>query len=152
MNSATSDATQRSAPSKLSSRGVKIVLDVVLLVGFIAEFVTREGPDYAIHSWIGIVLIPIVAVHLVSNRRWVMSTIRRRTAHPEWPLARFNAIFGVVAAVCIITGFWPWLEWSGADPMALIHTVTGFASILMMFSHLWRNRRRIGGLVRRRAA
>lgn len=132
-------------------RWFRIVLDTVLLIGFVAEFLTREGPDYALHSWIGIVLLPIIAVHLASNWRWVTSTFRRRTAHPEWHLARFNAVFSVVTAVCIVTGFPIWLEWSDSGAWAVLHTVTGFVSVLMAFSHLWRNRQRLTTLLRRRA-
>ena len=44
----------------LRHRGVRIILDISLLVGFGAEFVTREGPDYDVHSWIGVVLLPII--------------------------------------------------------------------------------------------
>jgi hypothetical protein len=91
--------------SLVRRRAFRIVVDACLLIGFIAEFVTREGPDYALHSWIGIVLIPVAAVHVASNWRWVTSTFRRRTAHPEWHLARFNAVFSVVTVICIASGF-----------------------------------------------
>lgn len=123
-------------------KSVKIALDVVLLVGFLAEFITREGPDYDLHSWIGVVLMPIIAIHLASNIGWIKRTLKNRSADREWPLARFNAVFGVLAAVCILTGFPIWFGW-GEDPWSIIHTVTGFLSIILMFSHLWRNRSRI---------
>lgn len=118
-------------------------------MGFGAEFVTREGPDYDLHSWIGVVLIPLVAIHLASNWRWVLSTVRRRTSHPEWPLARFNAVFSVVTVVCIVTGFPLWLEWSDSGVWSGAHNLTGFASILLALSHLWRNRRRLSVLIGR---
>ena len=127
----------------LRKRAVRIVLDVGLLIGFLAEFITREGPDYAIHSWIGIVLIPVIGVHLVSNWRWVTSTARRRKSHPEWNLARFNAVFSVMTAVCILSGFPLWLEWTNSSALSTGHTVTGFLSVVLALSHLWRNRRRL---------
>lgn len=135
----------------LRLRVLRIVLDVVLLIGFIAEFVTREGPDYAVHSWIGIVLMPIIAIHLASNWRWVASAVRRRSDHPEWSLARFNAIFAIVAAVCILTGFPIWLEWSTNGAWSTVHAITGFISIILALSHLWQNRKRLGALLRRRS-
>lgn len=135
----------------LRRRGLRIALDVALLVGFLAEFVTREGPDYAVHSWIGIVLLPIVGVHLASNWRWVTSVLSRRQAHPEWPLARFNAVFSVITAICIVTGFPIWLEWSSSDVWTVSHTVTGFVTVVLALSHLWRNRKRLGALLRRRS-
>ncbi len=136
----------------LQSRAVRVVLDVGLLVGFLAEFVTREGPDYALHSWIGIALIPMVAVHLVANWRWITSAARRRTAHPEWPLARFNAVFAAAATVCTVSGFPLWFEWIEGGVLAGVHTLTGFLTIVLALSHLWRNRRRLSILLRPRTA
>lgn len=136
----------------LRKRVFRIVLDVGLLVGFLAEFLTREGPDYDLHSWIGIVLIPAVSVHLVANWRWVTSTARRRSAHPEWPLARFNAVFSSITTICIASGFPLWLEWSDSGFWAVLHNVTGLLSIVLALSHLWRNRHRLSVLIRRQTA
>ncbi len=136
----------------LRCRSVRIVLDVTLLAGFIVEFLTREGPDYDLHSWIGVVLIPIIAIHLAGNWRWVTSTFSRRSQHPEWALARFNAVFSVVAAICLVTGFPLWLGWSDNGFWTVTHTVTGFASVVLSLSHLWRNRRRVLTLIRRQRA
>ncbi|MDW3178805.1 MAG: hypothetical protein R8J94_15545 [Acidimicrobiia bacterium] len=130
-------------------RAIRIVFDIALLFGFAAEFVTREGPDYGLHSWIGVVLVPVISVHLASNWRWVTSAARRRRSHPEWELARFNAVFSVVTAFCIASGFPLWLEWSDSTFWRTGHTVTGFLSILLAISHLWRNRNRVSGLLRR---
>ena len=130
-------------------RVARIVLDVGLLVGFVVEFLSREGPDYDLHSWVGVALIPIIGVHLATNWSWVRATVKRRAAHPEWSLARFNALFSVVTAVCILTGFPIWLEWSDAGAWSTVHTLTGFASLIMMVSHLWRNRSRIRSMLGR---
>jgi len=136
----------------LRRRTVRIAMDVGLLIGFLAEFVTREGPDYAVHSWIGIVLIPLIGVHLASSWRWVTSAARRRRSHPEWPLARFNAVLAAMTAVCIATGFPLWLEWSTAGSLSTLHTVTGFLSIILALSHLWKNRSRFAALLRAQVA
>lgn len=136
----------------LRLRAVRVVLDVVLLVGFIAEFATREGPDYAVHSWIGIVLTPIIAVHLLSNWRWVTSVVRRRNGHPDWSLALLNTVFSIMTAVCILTGFPIWLEWSTNNAWSVVHTITGFLSVILALTHLWWNRKRLGALLRRRAS
>lgn len=137
--------------SPVRRRATRIVLDAGLLVGFIAEFVTREGPDFSLHSWIGVALVPVICLHLASNWRWVVSAARRRSAHPEWQLARFNAAFFAVTTVCILSGFPIWLEWSESGVWSALHNVTGFVSIVLAVSHLWRNRQRLGALVRRQA-
>ena len=61
----------------------------------------------------------------------------------EFPLAVLNTVLGLLASVCIATGFPVWLEWSEAELWAVTHTITGFLSIIVMFLHLWRNRSRI---------
>lgn len=129
---------------------MRVGVDATLLVGFIAEFATREGPDYDVHSWIGVALVPLIAVHLVSNWRWVTSTIRRGRSHPDWPLARFNAGFSTATTVCIVSGFPLWLDWSTNDTLIGLHTLTGLLSIALAASHLWRNRQRLTSLLQRR--
>ena len=133
-------------------RPLKIMIDTALFVGFIAEFVTREGPDYAIHSWIGIILVPVIVVHLFGNAAWVRRIVSKGRDDPEFSLAVLNAVLGLLATICIVTGFPIWLEWSSAEAWEVVHTITGFVSIILMFVHLWRNRSRIGRLLRRTAA
>ncbi len=127
-------------------RRFKIIIDVGLLVGFLAEFVTREGPDYAVHSWVGIILIPIIGLHLAGSIGWIRRVWARRGQDRDFKLGVLNASLGFFAGVCITTGFPIWLDWSAASAWTTVHTVTGFASILAMFAHLWMNRARINQL------
>ncbi|WP_162891383.1 hypothetical protein [Aeromicrobium sp. A1-2] len=131
-------------------RAVRIILPTTLLVAFVAEFLSREGPDYTIHSWIGIALISVIALHLAGNTRWIKSVWNRKREHREFGLGVLNATLGAVVAVCIGSGFPIWLDWSDATAWVTLHRVTGIASILLMFVHLWRNRTRIRSLVRPR--
>ncbi|MGI9616229.1 MAG: hypothetical protein ACR2QO_25160 [Acidimicrobiales bacterium] len=126
----------------------KILIDSALLVGFLAEFLTREGPDYAVHSWIGIILVPIITLHLAGSVGWIKRVWNRKRQDREFGLGVLNATLGLLAGLCIVTGFPIWLEWSDAGAWAGVHTVTGFASILIMFVHLWKNRTRIVQLIR----
>lgn len=132
-------------------RAAKIVLDVSLLVGFIVEFLTREpsfDPDYLLHSWVGIVLIPVIAFHLSGNWGWVRRVIRNGRQDREAGLGALNAVLGTLAATCIVSGFPLWLGWSEAGWLSGLHTVTGLVAILVMFVHLAGNRKRIVALVR----
>lgn len=133
----------------LRLRVVRVALDLSLLVGFIAAFLTREGPDYDLHSWIGVALIPAVGVHLAGNWRWVENTSRRRNAHPEWNLAVFNLAFSVITSYCILSGFPIWLGWSEHAVWTVSHQLTGLLSVVLALSHLWWNRRRLVNLVAR---
>jgi hypothetical protein len=132
-------------------RAVKIVLDVSLFVGFIVEFVTREpefDPDYLLHSWVGIALIPIIAFHLSGNWGWVKRVWGNKGDDREARLGLLNAILGLLSAICIVTGFPLWFEWSTAGVLVTTHTITGMLAILLMFVHLAWNRKRIMTLIR----
>lgn len=134
--------------SLLRRRSLRIAFDAGLLIGFVAEFVTREGPDYGLHAWIGVGLLPVVCAHLASNWRWVVSVYRRRRTHPDWLLARLNTAFLAVTSVCIASGFPIWLEWSDSGAWSALHNITGFLSILLALSHIWLNRYRLVALLR----
>ena len=86
-------------------RAARVMLPAILLVAFIAEFFTREGPDYTLHSWVGIALILIIAVHLTGNAAWIRGVWKRRRQHREFGLGVLNATFGALVGTCIITGF-----------------------------------------------
>jgi|GEM_PF-4254907 len=133
----------------LQRRPVKIAIDVALLVGFLAEFITREGPDYDVHSWIGVALVPIISVHLISNLAWVQRVIDRGRQDREFGLAVLNSALGLMTAICTVTGFPIWFGWSDAGALVGAHTITGFASIILMFAHLWKNRSRVRRLIAR---
>ncbi len=148
MTSTTSQTSGERLVGWARRRWIKIVIDSSLLVAFLAEFVTREGPDYAIHSWIGIVLIPIIGLHLTGNLGWIKRVWSRKRRDPEFGLGVLNSSLGLLAGVCIVTGFPLWFEWSDASVLVGIHTITGFGSIVVMFAHLWKNRSRIVRLAR----
>ncbi len=104
------------------------MLPAILLVAFIAEFLTREGPDYAIHSWVGISLIAIIAVHLTGNGAWIRAVWKRGRQHREFGLGVLNASFAALVGICLVTGFPLWLGWSSAAGWTGTHTVTGIAT------------------------
>lgn len=135
-------------PAWTRKRSAKIVLDTTPLAAFLAEFFTREGPNYAIHSWIGIALIPIIAFHLSGNTAWIKRVWKRKRDDREFTLGVLNATLGALALLCIATGFPLWLGWSDASVWTGLHTITGMGTILVMFVHLWRNRSRISRMIR----
>jgi predicted ferric reductase len=133
-------------------RVAKIVLDTMLFVGFIIEFLTREpdfDADYLLHSWTGIVLIPVIIFHLSGNWGWVQRVWDNKQNDREFGLGLLNATLGAMAWICIISGFPLWLDWSIAGWLSSLHQITGLVAILLMFVHLFWNRRRIGSLLRR---
>lgn len=148
MSTTTTSSQSRGFASWARRTWFKILIDVALFVGFVADFLTREGPDYALHSWIGIVLVPVVAFHLVGNVGWIKRVWANGRNDREFNLGVLNAVLGVVATVCILTGFPIWLEWSDSGFWAGLHTITGFVSLVLMFVHLWKNRTRLVRLVR----
>lgn len=136
-------------------RAAKIALDVALFVGFIVEFLTREpsfDPDYLLHSWVGIALMPVIAMHLLGNRGWIARVWANRRRDREYRLGVLNAVLGTCAAICLVSGFPPWFGWIEGGVVSTVHTATGLLAIVLMFVHLAWNRRRIGALLRPRAA
>ena len=128
-------------------RPLKIAVDTLLFIGFVAEFVTREGPDYLVHSWVGIVLVPVVVVHLAGNIGWIRRVLSQGRADREFSLGVLNAVLGFLTSVCIVTGFPIWLDWSTSPALTTVHTATGLLSIVLMFAHLYRNRSRVRRLL-----
>lgn len=138
--------------SILRRRPVKIAVDTALLVAFVTAFLTREpsvDPDYLLHSVVGLLIVPILALHLTSNWGWIKRVATRRFHDREARLGAFNLVFGTMAAVCIITGVPIWVgdaEWS---TVSSIHTVTGALASFMVVAHLVWNQRRLRTLFRR---
>ena len=148
MTTTTSRPSGASLASWTRRKWFKMLIDSALFVGFVADFFTREGPDYALHSWIGIVLVPIIGFHLAGNLGWIRRVWAKGRQDREFSLGVLNAVLGVVASVCVVSGFPIWLEWSDQQVWVGMHTITGFASLVLMFVHLWKNRTRLVRLVR----
>ena len=131
--------------SLIRSRAVTIATVLLLLAGFVAEFLTREGPDYALHSWIGIALIGVIAVHIAGQMGWIKRVVKRGRSDPQFSLAVLNASLAGMVTICIITGF---PAWAGIEAWNTPHFATGMLSILLAIVHLIVNRRRFVGLLR----
>ncbi len=65
------------------------VLDAVLLL--IAVLLQAPRPTgIAAHEWLGIVILPLLAIHLLVNWRWIVKTLHRLRANTR--RARINAL------------------------------------------------------------
>lgn len=138
------------APAVLRRRPVKIVVDVTLAAGFVVEFLTRErsfDPRYLLHSWTGIALLAVLALHLGGNWGWIRRVATRRSRDREARLGLLNLGFGVATLVCIVSGIPLWLAWTEAGALTGVHAGTGFLAILLMLVHIGWNQRRIRTLV-----
>lgn len=136
----------------LRRRPVKIALDSALLIAFVVAFFTREpsvDPDYVLHSIVGLLIVPIVALHLTGNWGWVNRVATRRFQDREARLGLFNAVFGSMTAVCIVTGIPIWVSDTDMSTLSGLHTVTGALASFMVVIHLIWNQRRLRALFRR---
>lgn len=138
-----SDVT-RKAPRARSPR-TRGVLDLLLLGPFTALFITREGPDYAVHSIVGLVLLIPVLVHLSSKQGWIARAWSRAGWPRKRPNSRLNAALALATTTAIITGIPAWM---GASLWNAPHAVSGLASIALALTHLVRNRRKLLALLR----
>ncbi len=73
-------------PRMARTRWARILIPALLLVAFATEFLTREGPDYSLDSWVGIALVPAVALHLTGNAGWLKRVSRRKRQDRDFGL------------------------------------------------------------------
>ena len=102
-----------------------------------------------LHSLVAIAVIGIVAWHVVFQRRWVASAVRRRLAHPERVLVVYNTVLATVFAIVNLSGFPVWL-WDVGGLVADVHQVTGIAFVPLVIGHLVLNRHRLAARLRSR--
>lgn len=135
---------------RIRRRAVKIAIDTALLVAFVLVFVSRErsfDADYVLHGTVGLVLVPILALHLGSNWGWVRRLASRRRRDRDARLAMLNLVFGAATAVCVLSGIPLWGGWVEADALVATHSATGMTSILLVLVHLVWNQRRFRSLI-----
>lgn len=132
-------------------RPVKLAIDVAVLVFFLALFITREGSgdSYTLHSWVGIIAVPLVALHLLGNWGWVTRLLKRGRQDRQFRLGVLNGAFFAMAAAATITGF---PAWAGVESFNTPHAITGFLSILLMLVHIGANIGPLRQLLARRSA
>lgn len=139
----------------LRRRPIKIAVDAGLLVAFVIAFFTREpsvDPDYLVHSVLGLLIVPVLGLHLASNWSWITRVAARRRRDREARLATFNLVFGSMTATCIVTGVPIWVRDAEWSTLSGIHTVTGALASFLMVAHLLWNQRRLRRLFRRAPA
>lgn len=124
----------------------RVVIDLVVAIFFIVLFLTREGPDYTLHSVLGLVAIVPILVHLWPNRRWIKSAWSRQGWGRKVRLSRLNSVLAASTTVCTVTGVFAWAGVGAAD---VPHAVTGFLAIGVAIVHGFRNRDRFMALTRR---
>ncbi len=102
--------------------------DLPLLGPFTAVFITREGPDYGVHSIVGLVLLIPVLVHLSSKLGWIARACSRAGWPRKRPNSRLNAALALATATVIIIGI---PAWTGASLSNAPHAISGLASIAL---------------------
>jgi hypothetical protein len=137
----------------LQRRSTKAVVDTSLLVcfGFTFYTATSEGtldPNRVLHSWTGLALVPLLAVHLASNASWITRLWRNKRRDREAGLAALNLLLAATMLTCITTGILLWLDRSDTTWITETHEASGFISIAIVIAHLVMNRRRIARLAR----
>lgn len=127
-------------------RRTRVAIDIGVAAFFVALFVTREGPNYTVHSVIGLIAVAPILVHLWPNRRWIASAWSRDGWRRKIRLSRLNAVLALSATVCTVTGVFAWAGVGAADTP---HALTGFVSLGAAIVHGVRNRDRFKALLRR---
>ena len=132
------------------------------LYGIVILFGRHTWGD--LHTWAGMVMIAVVAVHLTVHWRWVMRMVRRAKntlLSAEIKMSGFakfnvglNALLGISGLICALTGIYLFFAPSGGyqggrnpgwDPnflfsrvaWDLIHTWSGVVMIVAAVIHFW---------------
>ena len=83
-----------------------LVLNLILFVLLILSVEPRfEG--LAVHEWLGLALIPLIAVHILCGWPWIAKTLVRLGSKGSWRLranAFLNLLLFVVFAVTVFSG------------------------------------------------
>lgn len=122
-------------------RSTTVLLTAGLLTSAVVAFVSHEL-GATVHSVISLAVIAVVATHVVSQRRWLRSAVRRRLHHPERVLVVYNLLFAVTFVLVNVSGVPVWFGDVGGV-IAQIHNVTGLAFLVLVFGHLALNGRRL---------
>lgn len=149
---------QRAAAKAARRRGTRIAVDIAMVVILAITPLTSErsfDPDFLLHSWAGLALVPLAAVHLAGNTAWLNRLRHQRLHARERTFSLVNVAIVGSLSVCIVSGFPLWLEWvdNAANEESIyesIHAISGFLGVGLTIAHLIMNRHRIVQLARRK--
>jgi len=83
------------------------VLDVVLLLAYVALQEPGGATGFVWHEWVGLAFIPLFVLHIVVSWSWITTTWGRIGSDPA-PRARINFLLNVslfvMMAVIVVTG------------------------------------------------
>lgn len=141
-------------------RSTRITVDVAMVAILAVTPLTSErsfDPDFVLHSWAGMALVPLAGVHLAGNTAWLNRLRHRRLHARERSFSLVNVAIVGSLGLCIASGFPLWLEWveNTADEESIyesIHAISGLLGVGLTIAHLTMNRRRIVQLARRNKA
>ena len=122
-------------------RSTTVLLTAGLLASAVVAFVSHEL-GATVHSVISLAVIAVVATHVVSQRRWLRSAVRRRLHHPERVLVVYNLLFATTFVLVNVSGVPVWF-WDVGGFVAQVHDVTGLLFLVLVFGHLALNGRRL---------
>lgn len=134
------------ASNRPRGRLVPVAVTGGLLLSAVLSFASHELGATP-HSVISIAVLGVVVWHVVSQRRWIRSVVRRRLRHPDRVLVAYNTAFAAVAAVAFVSGVPLWLLTS-SGVLLQVHLVSGVAFLVMVVGHLLLNGRRLLAAVR----
>lgn len=140
VTTATRRTTSRRRAGRRGRSSVVAIYGGLLLAAIVA-FASHEW-GATVHSSLAIAVIGVVSWHVLSQRRWVTSAVRRRLAHPERFLVVLNTVLAVDFILVNLSGFPVWF-WDVGGLLAQVHSVTGITFLVLVPLHLVLNRHRL---------
>lgn len=140
--------TPRSRRPARRRRSTVVAIYGGLLLAAVLAFASHEWGATA-HSVLSLAVIGVVLWHVLAQRRWVTSVVRRRLRHPERALLAVNTALATAFVVANASGFPVWL-WHVRGPVEQVHLLSAVAFLVLVAVHLVLNRSRLLARLRRR--
>jgi hypothetical protein len=131
----------------------KVIIDIVLAAIFVVLLIPHIV-ETSIHELLGIILIPVVVVHVLLNWKWVKTTVlnlhRGKASEKSWRM--FRLIIGLLVSltITIVSGLFlskalngetlshqsGHSMQSGIMPAMVVHRVSSMACMVFIILHI----------------
>ena len=135
------------------TKAMKILVDIIMTVIFVVLLIPRIV-DTSTHEFLGIAIMPIIAIHVLLNWEWVKVTVSNMWNRKATQKSRhmFSIVIGLLVsvAITIISGFALSEALGGATlshqlghsmqsgimPAMAVHRISSFACMVYIFLHI----------------
>lgn len=127
----------------MSSKRVKIAIDILMVVFIGLSFVRWEDSNFIFHAVVGCACVLFFAAHIFVHRKWIMATTKSLFAGKLNKSLRgkyaVDMLLLAVWGVCIITGFVAIVPFFDVAPLTFawgrLHGITARVGLALVIIH-----------------